>query len=141
MGLIVGVLSVLPKLSLDTSGSLRPHDPMGTVFYLSNDGILPIYNIEIGCVLSNVRARGGSFIGGEGTFNQPQNTAPLLSPGKKMTVPCATSVAIVGEAEVAEMTVVVDYKPALVFWRKRDKFPLKAQRSEEGTWIWRNVPE
>jgi hypothetical protein len=57
LGAIAAIVSFLPKLSLDVSGSLRPHDPMGTVFYLSNDGVLPLYDVDVGCGIEDFHSR------------------------------------------------------------------------------------
>src|SRR5882724_9229186 len=38
---------LIPKLSIDIAGSLQPTSPMGTVFYLSNDGSLAIHDVEV----------------------------------------------------------------------------------------------
>ena len=40
------VLTNLPKLSMDVSGPSRPSDLMSTIFSLSNQGSLPVYDVK-----------------------------------------------------------------------------------------------
>ena len=56
-----------------------------------------------------------------------------------MTLPCAE---VIESRDVrnAEMTILVDYRPPLVWWHKREPFKISAQKTEEGTWVWRNIP-
>src|SRR5437763_15136526 len=43
------VLSNLPKLSMDVGGSSRPNDLLATMFSLSNEGSLPLYDVKAVC--------------------------------------------------------------------------------------------
>ena len=43
------LLTNLPKLSMDVSVSLRPNDLMATMFSLSNEGRLPVYDVKAVC--------------------------------------------------------------------------------------------
>ncbi len=87
-GILAAILTFLPKLSVDASGSLRSADPMGTVFYLSNDGLLPIHDVTVGCDLNDV----GNAQGGVRNLmiTLPDSFALILSPGHKMTLPLCT---------------------------------------------------
>ncbi len=46
------VLTNLPKISADVSGSLRSNDLMGTVFSLSNQASWPVYDVKAGCEIA-----------------------------------------------------------------------------------------
>lgn len=112
---------------------------MGTVFYLSNDGLLPVHTVEIGCHLDDI---GNSQLGVGGlTINMGGQgaLAAILSPGHKMTVPCAHAVALKhAPADVnAAMTILVDFRPDWLFWRKHVEFPMRAERKDNGEWVWK----
>jgi serine/threonine protein kinase len=141
------VLSNLPKLSVDVSGSLRPNDRMGTTLNLSNKGILPVYDVKAGCDVKRVDISPpvDSQLAGPIAFNAPESRAEALSPGQEMTVPCARAISISPDnlaiSEIhAEMFMVVSYRPKGVWWHKAEKFPMEAKKTEKGTWVWKSIP-
>jgi hypothetical protein len=146
VGWILGILTVagfflnyIPKLSVDTSGSLRPQDPMGTVFYLSNDGLFAVHDVFANCYF--VRIEGAVDL-----YNfkiaLPSSRAKILSPGHKMTLPCAHAVASeAGAVTNAEITLLVDYRPDWIWWHKHTEFPMRAEKIENGTWLWKYIPK
>jgi hypothetical protein len=90
------VLTNLPKLSADVSGPIRPNDPMGAMFNLSNKGFLPVYDVKAGCKVMRVDTppfRDRDFVEPI-TVYFSESRAEILSPGHKMTVPCARAIAI-----------------------------------------------
>jgi len=137
VSLLAAGVTFLPKLSVDTSGSLRSRDPMGTVFYISNDGLLPLYDITVDCGIYDVQAPRITFHGNF-AVRFPDSHADVLHPGHKMTTPCAHAVNV--QATSARIAIIVDYRPPWVWWHRREQFPLEAERSEDGTWIWKNIP-
>jgi hypothetical protein len=139
VGFVAAILTFLPKLSLDVSGSLRPHDPMGTVFYLSNDGVVAVHEVHVECRLVNLGLVNRTVILGP-TFRFPGSDAPTLPPGHKLTTPCARAVQVgYPGARMARLDVLATYKPPLVWWHRTDIFPLKAEKSDDGTWIWDHI--
>ena len=131
-----GLVSNAPKLSVDVSGSLQSASPMATVFYLSNEGLLPVHSVVVTCDV--VKATGVNGIG----FILEDSLAEKLSPGHKMTLPCAHAVAYENptDATEAEMTIKVDYRPDWLWYSKTDRFPWKAEKTTNGSWIWHSIP-
>jgi hypothetical protein len=134
---------VVPKLSVDAYGSLRPTDPMSTAFYLSNDGALPIHSILVACGAVQFKAGLYEINSSEDSgFLFPESRADTLSPGHKMTLPCSRVVGVAEPASItrAEMTIIIKYSPDWLPWvHKTAKFPWKAQKTETG-WIWNSLP-
>lgn len=137
LSLLAGVVSFLPKLSVDISGSLRSQEAMGTVFYLSNDGVITVRDVTAACRADDIRTERGQSVSNIGFLN-PDSFADKLSPGHKMTLPCAR-VNITG-VTTARMTIDVSYKPAWAWWYRHERFPLEAERTQDGTWIWKSIP-
>jgi hypothetical protein len=141
------VLTNLPKLSADVSGPLRPNDPMGAMFNLSNEGLLPVYNVKAGCKVMRVDlppSRSRDFVEPT-TVYFPESRAEILSPGRKMTVPCGRAIAIKSDhmeaLEIhAEMFFVVTYRPKWVWWHKSENFPMEMKKAENGMWVWKSIP-
>jgi len=112
------VLTNLPKLSVDVSGSLRPNDLTGTIFSLSNEGLLPVYDVKAGCevVRLDIPPPGQRYVVEPTTLHFLQSRVEILSPGHKMTVSCGPAIASkVDNMEMveihAEMFIVVTYRP------------------------------
>jgi len=141
------VLTNVPKLSVDVSRSLRPDDPMATVFSVSNDGMLPVYDVTVGCEIArlDISSHRKTVSKGPTTVYFPESRAEILPPGHKMTVPCGRAVASrLDNGErlefLAEVFVVVTYRPQWLLWHKSEAFPMKTEKSENGTWVWKSIP-
>jgi hypothetical protein len=133
---------IVPKLSVDVTGSLQPTNPLGTIFYLRNEGSLPVHNILVTCGHFNVRATSYSIIG-PGEIILPDSRAEILSPGHKMDLPCAHAIGFTAPTNFteAEMTIKASFRPDYVPWHKTETFPWKAERTQRGEWIWKSLPQ
>jgi hypothetical protein len=141
------VLTNLPKLSVNVSGSSHPNDLMGTVFSVSNEGFFPVYDVNVGCEVMRVDIPPprNTHVVGPTTVYFPESRAENLSPGHKMTVPCGRAIGIqLANAEVreihAEMFIVVTYRPKWLRSYKSEKFPMATEKTENGTWRWKSIP-
>jgi hypothetical protein len=140
------VLTNLPKLSMDVSVSLRPNDLMATMFSLSNEGRLPVYDVKAVCEVTRVDLPPPiSRHLGPATVYFPESRAEVLIPGHKMAIPCGRAIASkldnLETPEIqAEMFIVVSYRPKWLLWYKSEKFPMKTEKTDHGTWIWKSIP-
>lgn len=139
VGFVGVILSVLPKLSVGVSGSLRPLDPMATVFYVSNDGLVSVYDVKVSCVVRDLSGTNGA---GYHNLRFQTDAAPMhrLEPGHKLTADCSRPFNAEA-ATKAEMGLMVEYKPLPVWWKKSTIFPMKAEKTASGEWVWSNLPE
>jgi hypothetical protein len=139
---IAGVLTLIPRLSLEISGSRDPRSPTKTVFAISNDGLLPVHDVDILCRMDDVASEGGYSVSGKGAFKfGPDSHAATLSPTQKMSLYCDRALNFTYPITKAEMTILVSYRPYWVWWHRHLEFPLKAQKADDGTWIWRRIPQ
>jgi len=140
------VLSNLPKLSMDVGGSSRPNDLLATMFSLSNEGSLPLYDVKAVCEVMHLDIpppRNRHL--GPTTVYLAEFRAETLFPGHTMTIPCARAIASkldnMEAPEIqAEMFIVVTYRPKWLLWHKSEKFPMKTEKTDNGTWIWKSIP-
>lgn len=138
------VLSNAPKLSVDASESVASFSPMGTIFYLSNEGVLPIHSVAVSCANLHIDGEGLQVLGPwEFTNVPPEAKADVLSPGHRMSLPYAPGFGFtaVNNFKGAQLTIIVRYRPAGVWWRKTEVFPFRAIRTVSGSWIWKSVPQ
>lgn len=140
------VITNLPRLSVDVSRSLSTNDPMAVMFSVSNDSLLPVYDVKVGCeiVRLDTPPPGKPFKGSTIVYF-PEFDAEILSRGHNMTVPCGRAVAskLDNGARLeflAEVFVVVSYRPKWLLWRKSEAFPMKTEKLESGTWVWKSIP-
>jgi hypothetical protein len=138
-GIMAAISTFLPKLSVDTSGSLRPQDPAGTVFWLSNDGVFPIHDVFVRCLFPKIE--GAASIYGL-NIGPGFPLAKTLSAGHKLTVPCAHMLETEpGVVANAELTILIDYRPDWVWWHRHAEFPMRAEKTITGQWIWKYLPQ
>jgi hypothetical protein len=135
VGILASVLTIAgfwlnnaPKLSVDASGSVASFSPMGTVFYLSHEGILPIYHVAVAAANLKIDGDNLKVLGPwEFTNVPPGAKADILSPGHKMSLPYAPAFGFtaVHNFSGAQLTIIVRYQSAGVWWRKKTCFRLK----------------
>jgi hypothetical protein len=132
---------IVPKLSVDVSGSLQPNNPLGTVFYLRNDGSLPVHDILVTCGHLDVKTTSLTIVG-PGEFILPGSHAEILSPGHRMELPCAHAIGFTAITNFtdAKMTITATFRPDFVPWHKTAVFPWEAERASDGRWIWKSLP-
>jgi hypothetical protein len=139
------LLTNLPKLSMDVSGSLRPNDLMTTMFSLSNEGPLPVYDVKAVCEVIRLDIPSRDRHLGPTRAYPPESSAEILFPAHKMTIACGRAIASkldnMETPEIdAEMFIVVSYRPKWLLWHKLEKFPMKTEKTNNGTWIWKSIP-
>ncbi len=138
---IAGVLTLLPRLSLDISGTLQPHSPTRTIFSIGNNGLLPVHDVTVTCGPLNLLLEGGGGISGI-SFRFPDSYTDLLSPGQQMATPCDRMVDTADvTVKTAKMAIHVTYRPDFVWWHRHIEFSLEAQKRNDGTWLWRRLPK
>ena len=138
VGGVAAILTFIPRLSVDTSGSVRPQDPFGTVFSLSNQGSLELHDVLAVCRVDDLLTGGNNRFDNLG-FYTPESKAALLSPAQTMTLGCQKSFDTHGQALSARATIVVSYRPDFLWWRKNIEFPMEGLRGDDGTWIWKRI--
>lgn len=142
LGFILGFM--IPKLTVDAAGSIQSSSPMGTLFYLSNDGALPIHDVFV--TVGNLQITGQNLqVLGFGEFqNVPKEArADTLSPGHKMTLPYAPAFGFtaISNFSGAQLVITAHYRPDYIPWHRTERFPFRAVRTNAGTWEWLSIPQ
>jgi len=136
---ILGLVTFLPRLTVVASESLRPKDPMGTVFTLSNDSILWLSDVSIDCGIDDIWSTNGLGFHGFSIRPFSGRHADTLSAGQKMDIPCRDTMMIYEEAARANITIEVSYRPAFCPWHRNAAFSFSAKPTLEGKWVWTAV--
>src|SRR5689334_18597883 len=64
LGIVLSAYGFIPKVNVEAQGTARPHDPMGTVFLMTNNSVLPIHNIQVKCGVLSATAQNGDAMKG-----------------------------------------------------------------------------
>lgn len=138
---VAAVLTLLPRLSVEVSGSRDPHDPLKTVFSLSNDGILPIHDVTPICQVDNWANTAGYSVVGGGKFIFQESHVDILEPTQKISLQCDRVIGSAYPTTRAEFSIGAQYRPDWVWWHRQTFFGFKAQQADDGSWVWRRVPK
>jgi hypothetical protein len=130
------VQSFFPHLTISENGTVRSHDPMGTIFNLTNNGILPVREVDQVCGIDRIRFQGGEDTG----FGlQPQgHLLGYLARGATKSLNCEHAIAMQGTSE-AKISIEIIYKPILWPTKLSKYFQLEAEKADDGTWLWKSV--
>jgi uncharacterized protein with PQ loop repeat len=134
LGGILTLFSYLPQLSLSEARTVRSHDAMGTIFNLTNNG-LPVFGVEQICRMTITRPNGSPLIFGGGGIEM----TPLgyLGHGKTKSLNCHH--AAVGFNMDTDLIIEIRYRPLYLPWKLSDRFPLRAEKADDGTWVWKSL--
>ncbi|WP_041855368.1 hypothetical protein [Candidatus Korobacter versatilis] len=110
---------------------------MGTAFYLQNDGILAIHDVNFMCRIDNIP---GYNISNIRLVTNPTKEN-VLRPGKRVSANCmdTTQIFIPPNAKL-DATLVTTYRQDWTWWKKTSEFPMEATNNGAGC-VWRNLPE
>lgn len=138
LGIIVSLLSLAPNISVSTSQSLDPKDPLSTPFIITNNGPLPIHNVEILFGINKMTT--------PPPMNQTISTLslgyakppiPVLKAHETMTFWCPPVFKFSRDPiNFADISVLVSYRPDFFFWRKTAPYRFVTISNKEGITNW-----
>ena len=144
LGVLTGVLSLLPKLSISSSGPLNPKSAFTTPFTLSNEGFLSIMSVNIFCAIREAKFEGDrEIIGTEdyrSRFTTPDHAAAELKPDEKYTFSCAFLFNEDAPLIKADIAIIISYRPAWVPWRQEKVSRFVTKKSSDGRLHWFSQP-
>lgn len=134
-----GVLSFLPRISVEPSPPMQAGDLLTAPFVISNDGILTLHNVSFYVYLHHIEdAMGRPVITNNKRGMEPIGyLIPALSPGEKSTTGLPHPFA---EPTISgDIDFVVTYHPAWLPWEQKKAFRFGGSRESDGTLIWRHL--
>jgi hypothetical protein len=124
--IIAGIVAFLPRISVTPTDPLNPADPFSAPFVVSNDGYIPLTDVQFACRPEKVNfgSRLTLTFGSETVIITPAVfNVGTLDLDSKTTVPCALDEVmqvphpIAGPVTEAQITILISYRP-LWLWRK-----------------------
>lgn len=156
---VVGVLQLLPRVSISLETPLTPSNALSVPFLVSNDGYLTIHNVNVFCAPRDMvyvdpsdSRRTTTLTGGPddtetGGVRNPDLEIDELPPAVKTTFPCALAYAPLGSRAdptwltSGHMVLIVKYTaPFMPFIKRYHRQRFDLVREESGTFRWKEGP-
>ena len=139
LALVVAVPALngyLIRISVAPYSTVRSHEPMGTVFNVTNNGIFDLHSVTQSCDLMDIEdMRSNQFF--QNVRLEPSNYELRdLPAGATKSLPCEyTAAGFHGGGSIA---IVITFSTSPLQWYRRSKtFPFYAERADDGTWVWK----
>jgi hypothetical protein len=141
LGLLTGVLTLLPRLSVSNLEALNPADPFTTPFVVSNDGYLGVNNVRFSCLLYSLLNEKQHIVmrGGAESINYASPVRRLPA-GERATIPCYPFMKTARTPSRIDIAVNVTYRPDYVPWSKADHYRFVATDGSDGKLHWLPQP-
>ena len=142
---LLGVaVALYPKPSVTPSTYLDPSNPLKTLFNVSNDGFIPLHDVQVSCAINQVvLINGAKMIGGTNystrLFN-PIHYSQKITSGETDTVFCPLgALKIPLPVKSADIAIVVSFSTFGIHWPNR-VFPFTTQNDINGQLHWIKHP-
>ena len=130
----IGLVAFWPWLGIEQSGSLDPHNPYQTLFFITNEGFLPITDVNVTCILTTTSI--GQHVTVNGFPMTYTNQVPWLAYKHKFSLPCWAALSGIHTYDTAFLTVSVDYKIVHLPVHRPQIFHVQGAKARDGTWQW-----
>jgi hypothetical protein len=124
-GILVGILSLLPRASVTPNDPLNPDDPFSAPFVVSNDGYVELNDVQFSCSPMKVETKNFWVIdtvpGKEpGGVRETSLDVGTLGRDGSTTVRCAISPAFANilPLESAHRRITISFRPEWLPWRR-----------------------
>jgi len=140
VGIASGVIYFLPKVSVSWSAPLDPQNPFSTPFTVSNDGPLPIWNVEFYCRAHLIKSAGNASISGGAKLAGGIAPIKKMPPNERVDIPCVALLIFTfpGPILSADISIGASFTTLpMSFWLHQEKETrLRTVRSSDGTFRW-----
>jgi hypothetical protein len=140
LGIIVSFLAISPSITVSTSQSLDPADPLATSFLITNTGLLPIHSIIFLCQLNKVvTTQPVTYIHFKLGYATPP--LPILYPQEQKTFWAPKIINFPYPIVSADINILVSYRPDFLFWHKSKSYRFVTVPNKESILFWYGKPE
>lgn len=133
LGLVVTLYSLSARVAVTSDSPINPEKPFSSPFTVSNQGILPIYNVLFSSTLRNVKWKDGGIV----NIRTKTDAAPIkrINAGEATTTFCKF-LPYRAKIESADIEVEINYRPAYLFWSRRSSIRFGTVKESNGTLRW-----
>jgi hypothetical protein len=133
LGLVVTLYSLSARVAVTSDSPISPEKPFSSPFTVSNQGILPIYNVLFSSTLRNVKWKDGGIV----NIRTKTDAAPIkrINAGEATTTFCKF-LPYKAKIESADIEVEINYRPAYLFWSRCSSIRFGTVKESNGTLRW-----
>ena len=137
IGIVTGVLSLLPQVSVSSSAPLNPLDPFSAPFIVNNTGFLSIHDGKYFCRLNNVVYEGAII------KNIASKTTALrtsIQPQEQDSVFCVILPEPIvqrgGPLQSADISIRMKFRPTWTLWEREQLYRFRTQKNKDRQLSW-----
>jgi hypothetical protein len=128
--------SYATRITVTPGQSIRSHEPMGTIFNVTNNGVFTVYRVTHACRLDRVDRSLTDPYGISGPEIHYTFSLGDLPPGATKSLSCENVVA--GARGYAAITIIIFYaRWPMTHHELSESFSFKSVRADDGTWVWK----
>ena len=144
LGLIVGILTLLPRISVTASDPVDPNDTLSASFTISNNNFIPLRHVSAALGVEQIQPFGvplDSHIPRykNGGFVRTAWSNHSLDMDDKFTVTPSDLFKFKAPRE-ASIAIDVFYQPWVLPWRREKIFRFDTHKNANGTFSWYSLP-
>lgn len=132
-GLYVGILSILPRVSVSPGEELKKYDPLSAPFVISNDGYLTIHSVNMPCTIDHLLLSSGDRV--VGTTTGDGLVDDEIAPDGRSTHFCSITAPDPKMKEVI-LTTTVLFRPDFLPWKTSKVSHFRGFPGEDGVMHW-----
>ena len=139
-----------PNLTISALSPLNPSDPFSTPFVISNDSLLPIYDVTIKCRLIDVKYVDQSLQVSSNTSWAISDAAKKIDRNESITALChlrgfiSVKISRLNDTEMmishADIAVIMSFRQNYTFWLTEKPFRFVTAKSADGQLRWIRQP-
>jgi hypothetical protein len=135
-GIYVGILSILPRVSVSPGELLQSSQPLSVPLIISNDGVLDIHDAELACAIDRIVDEHHSSV--EGAIAHNSNTFELgdIGPDGRATTFCVNAIGFSAPIVEGHMVVLLSFRPDFLPWRTSRHFHFRGTSGESKSFHW-----
>jgi hypothetical protein len=144
-GIVVGILSLLPRASVSPNDPLDPSTPFSSPFVVSNDGYAELYDVTFYCTPVRIETTGHQIIasndkpGAESGVQDTSVKVGTLGRDGQTSVYCPIPFFFRGLDPIAaaHIRITLSFRPEWLFWRRTisSDFVLARDHSGQPRWL------
>lgn len=134
VGLLGAYFQFQPLVSVSPDTSLNPKDAFSTPFAICNESVLSIFQVSHTYTVNHIFAENNVEMFGGTWVNKGDRIVPQLRP--KESTPVMINWAFVNKPVFCDVTINVTYRPAFLWWYKKQTFRFSTQTNSDGQVVW-----
>jgi hypothetical protein len=135
-GIYVGILSILPRVSVSPGELLRSSQPLSVPLVVSNDGVLDIHDAKLFCAIDRIVDE--KHLSLEAAIADNSDTFELGDIGSdgRATTFCVNAIGFGAPILEAHIIVLLSFRPDFLPWRTDRHFHFRGTSGENKSFHW-----